>query len=194
MLENFDPNTIQDLDGARQAIIHLLNLIEDLTADLREAQAEIQRLRDENNRLKGEQGKPTIKPNQKPSPSNPTPHSSERERRKPHAWKKGNKVDQIHIDREQVVALNPTVLPPDAEFKGHEAVIVQDLILRTDTVRFFKEKYYSPTQGQTYLAALPKGWGDEKSSRKIVPDDPTFVPIALNVDECLPATGRKTAL
>ena len=33
MLENFDPNTIQDLDGARQAIIHLLDLIEDLTAD-----------------------------------------------------------------------------------------------------------------------------------------------------------------
>jgi hypothetical protein len=31
-----------------------------VTSDLRDAQAEIQRLRDENNRLKGEQGKPNI--------------------------------------------------------------------------------------------------------------------------------------
>ncbi|MFZ5902827.1 MAG: hypothetical protein ACOYZ8_04675, partial [Chloroflexota bacterium] len=161
MLENFDPNTIQDLDGARQAILHLLNLIEDLTADLREAQAEIQRLRDENNRLKGEQGKPTIKPNKKPGPSNPNNHSSERERHKPQEWKKGSKVDQIHVDREQVVSLNPAVLPPDAEFKGHEAVIVQDLILRTDNVRFLKEKYYSPAQSQTYLAELPQGYAGE---------------------------------
>jgi len=161
MLENFDPNAIQDLDGARQAIIHLLNLIEDLTADLREAQAEIQRLRDENNRLKGEQGKPTIKPNQKPAPPNPSNHSSERERHKPQAWKKRSKVDQIHIDREQVLPIDPQVLPSDAEFKGHDPVVVQDLILRTDNVRFLKEKYYSPTQGQSYLAALPKGYVGE---------------------------------
>lgn len=158
MLENFDPNAIQDLDGARQAIVHLLNLIEDLTTDLREAQAEIQRLRDENNRLKGEQGKPTIKPNKPPdSPK----HSSERERHKPQEWKKSSKVDRIQIDREQVVPIDPAVLPSDAEFKGHEAVIVQDLILRTDNVRFLKEKYYSAAQGQTYLAELPKGYTGE---------------------------------
>lgn len=161
MLENFDPNAIQDLDGARQAIIHLLNLIEDLTADLREAQVEIQRLRDENNRLRGEQGKPTIKPNKKPVPPNPSDHSSERERHKPQEWKKRSKVDQIHIDREQVVPIDPLVLPPDAEFKGHDPVIVQDLILRTDNVRFLKEKYYSPVQGQSYLAELPKGYVGE---------------------------------
>jgi regulator of replication initiation timing len=161
MLENFDPNTIQDLDGARQAIVHLLNLIEDLTADLREAQAENQRLRDENNRLKGEQGKPTIKPNKKPAPSPASDHSSERERRKPQEWKKQSKVDQIHIDREQVVPMDPLVLPPDAEFKGHDPVVVQDLILRTDNVRFLKEKYYSPAQGQSYLAALPQGYVGE---------------------------------
>ena len=161
MLENFDPNAIQDLDGARQAIVHLLNLIEDLTADLRAAQAEIQRLRDENNRLKGAQGKPDIKPNKKPAARNLSAHSSERERHKPQEWKKSSKIDRIHIDREQVVPIDPAVLPSDAEFKGHEAVIVQDLILRTDNVCFRKEKYYSPTQGQTYLAELPKGYAGE---------------------------------
>ena len=44
------------------AVVGLLNLIETLTAQHRADQEEIQRLRDENNRLKGEQGKPTFKP------------------------------------------------------------------------------------------------------------------------------------
>ena len=161
MLENFDPNTIQDLAGARQAIAQLLNLIENLSADLREAQAENQRLRDENHRLKGEQGKPDIQPSKKPGAPSPAHHSSERERHQPSAWKKSSKVDEIHIDREQIVPIEPSLLPPDAEFKGREAVVVQDLIIHTDNVRFLKEKYYSPSQGKTYLAELPKGYAGE---------------------------------
>lgn len=161
MLVNIDPNAIQDLDGARQAIVHLLNLIEDLTADLRDAQAEIQRLRDEINRLKGEQGKPDIKPNKQPAAPNRDYHSSERERHKPQAWKKSHKVEHIQIDREQVLPVDPAVLPPDAEFKGREPVIVQDLLLHTDNVRFWKETYYSPTQGKSYRAELPRGYTGE---------------------------------
>jgi hypothetical protein len=161
MLEDFDLQSIQDLEGARQAIAQLLNLIEDLTADLREAQAEIQRLRDEINRLKGEQGKPEIKPSKKPAPPSSADHSSERERHKPRDWKKSSKVDQIHVDREQVARVDPARLPPDAEFKGHEPVTVQDLIIHTDNIRFLKEKYYSPAQAKTYLAELPKGYEGE---------------------------------
>lgn len=55
MLDNLDLNAIQD-ENARELIRRLLNLIEQLSADLRQAQAESQRLRDENKRLKGEQG------------------------------------------------------------------------------------------------------------------------------------------
>ena len=62
MLEDIDLTGIQD-ENARQLIVRLLNLIEDLSADLRDAQVENQRLRDEVNRLKGEQGKPNIKAN-----------------------------------------------------------------------------------------------------------------------------------
>jgi DNA replication initiation complex subunit (GINS family) len=80
MLETIDLSGIQD-ENARQLIGRLLNLIEELSADLRDAQAEMQRLRDEINRLKGEQGKPSIKANKaKPVRSD---HSSEQERRKP---------------------------------------------------------------------------------------------------------------
>ena len=62
MLEDLDLNSIVD-DRARALVSRLLNLLEDVMADLRAAQAENQRLRDEIKRLKGEQGMPTIKSN-----------------------------------------------------------------------------------------------------------------------------------
>ncbi len=53
MLDDLDLSSITD-EGTRDVVARLLNLIETLANDLRDAQAEIQRLRDENNRLKGE--------------------------------------------------------------------------------------------------------------------------------------------
>ena len=155
MLEDFDLNSIAD-DRARELVRRLLNLLEGVMADLRAAQAENQRLRDEINRLKGEQGTPKVQSNT--SPPLRTDHSSEQERRKPKAWSKGRKTERIPIDREQVVQVAPDRLPPDAEFKGYEDVVVQDVIFRTDNVLFHKEKFYSPSQHQSYLASLPQGY------------------------------------
>ena len=62
MLEDFDLNRIQDIAGARQAILRLLNLVEELAAENRQLREDVQQLRDEINRLKGEQGQPKIKP------------------------------------------------------------------------------------------------------------------------------------
>ena len=39
--------------------------------------------------------------------------------------------------------------------------MVQDVHLRTDNVKFRKEKYYSASTGKTYLAPLPAGYGGE---------------------------------
>src|SRR6266481_6010813 len=155
MLEDLDLHSIAD-EQARELVRRLLNLLEDVRADLRAAQAEIQRLRNEINRLKGEQGQPTIKPNT-PSPP-PKDLSSEQERRTPKAWSKGRKTDRIPIDREQVVAVALADLPPDAVFKGYEDVVVQDVLFRTDHVLFRKEKFYSPSQHTTYVASLPPGY------------------------------------
>ena len=71
---------------------------------LRAAQAGNQRLRDEINRLKGEQGMPTIKANTPQPPRKD--HSSERERRTPKTWSKGRKTACIAVDREQVVSVD----------------------------------------------------------------------------------------
>src|SRR5438445_1315237 len=155
MFEDLDLCSIAD-ERARQLVQQLLNVLEDVMADLRAAQAENQRLRDELNRLKGEQGAPAIKANTPQPP--PKDHSSEQERRKPKTWSKGRKTDRIAIDREQVVQVDPTCLPSEAVFKVYEDVVVQDVIFRTDNVLFHKEKFYSPSQHQTYLASLPQGY------------------------------------
>jgi Transposase IS66 family len=158
MLEDLDLHSIAD-EQARELVRQLLNLLEDVRADLRAAQAENQRLRDEINRLKGEQGMPTIKANTPQPPLKD--HSSERERRTPKTWSKGHKIACIAVDREQVVSVDPARLPPDAEFKGYEDVVVQDVVFRTDNVLFHKEKFYSPAQHTTYLASLPQGYSGQ---------------------------------
>lgn len=154
MLENFNPEQIQDLEGARQAIKLLLNLVEELKQENNALRAEVQRLRDEINRLKGEQGQPDIKPNKKASQD----HSSEKERRQRQKRRKGSKLDKISIDREETLSLDKEQLPEDAEFKGYETVVIQDLAIRTDNVRFHKEKYYSAAERQTYIAPQPVGY------------------------------------
>ena len=161
MLEGFDPHTIQDIEGARQALLRLLDLVEELAGENRQLREELQQLRDENNRLKGEQGQPTVKPNQPSAAKCRRDYSSERERRKPRERKTASKVSQIKVDREEVVQVAPAELPPDAKFEGYEDVVVQDIKFETDNIRFRKEKFYSPAQGKTYLAELPAGYAGQ---------------------------------
>lgn len=158
MLPGFDPNQIQDLDRAREAIGMLLNMVEELKQENDALRKDVQQLRDEVNRLKGEQGKPKIKPGKKAGGSD---HSSEKERRQPKKRRRRRKVNRIKIDREKKLEVERSQLPEDAEFKGYEAVIIQDLVIKTDNVRFMKEKFYSPSLRKTYLAALPAGYQGE---------------------------------
>jgi hypothetical protein len=159
LLEGFDLNQIQDLEGARQAVVMLLNLVETLKTENQELREQTQRLRDEISRLKGEQGKPNIKPNRKKGVS--SNHSSEPERRQPKERKRHRKLDKVKIDRVEELDVAPERLPTDAEFKGHEEVVVQDLSLHTDNVLFRKRKYYSASEGKTHLAELPPGYEGE---------------------------------
>jgi regulator of replication initiation timing len=162
LLEHIDLDQIQDVEQAKQAIMRLFNLVEDLQTAIRQLQAENQRLRDENHRLKGEPGQPHIQPNKHGKGSGQGgDHSSEAERRKPQEWHKGRKLDQIQIDREEVLTVDPTQLPADAEFKGYEDTVVQDVVFRTDNVLYHKEKFYSPSERRTYLAALPPGYAGQ---------------------------------
>lgn len=158
MLPGLDPHQIKDLDQAREAIGILLNLVEELKQENILLREQVQELRDEVNRLKGEQGKPPIKPGKRGGGSD---HSSEKERRRPKKRRRRRKAQQVEIDREEKLQIERSELPEDAVFKGYEPVVIQDLVLKTNNVRFLKEKYYSPSLRETYLAALPAGYRGE---------------------------------
>lgn len=158
LLQSVDPQQIAD-ESVRQTVELLLNIIEQLNASLKELEAENQKLRDENNRLKGEQGKPDIKPNSKKGFK--PDHSSEQERKIPKEHRKSRKKETVKVDREQVIPIAKEELPADAQFKGYAEVVVQDLIVTTDNVRFLKETYYSPALRKTYIAPLPDGYEGE---------------------------------
>lgn len=144
--------------GARHAICGLLNVVEELMLENRTLRTEVQRLRDENNRLKGEQGQPTIKANTKPT-APAGDHASARERRRPTPRHVRRKLQQLVLDRTAVRAVDPALLPPDAACKGQEPVVVQDVVFRTDNVLLQKEKWYSPSAGKSSVASLPPGYG-----------------------------------
>src|SRR5205085_10039716 len=111
MLEDVDPTTIED-ERLRQVFISLMNLVEQLSVMVAQQAEEIQRLRDENNRLKGEQGKPKILPNTKAN----TALSSEKERRACRAHHTANKHAHRRIDRVVVVKVEREDVPAVAEF------------------------------------------------------------------------------
>ena len=156
MFEDIDLNAIRE-ENARELVKRLLNTIEQLSGAVQELRAENQRLRDENNHLKGEQGKPNIKGN-KTGRAPQVDHSSEQERHQGRRRHKSSKKTEVHIDREEVLKVDRARLPTDAKYKGCEAVVVQDLQLHPNNVRFYKEKYYSASRRQTYLAELPPGY------------------------------------
>ena len=159
MIADINLSAIQD-ETIRKQIRQLLNLVEKLSADLRALQEENQTLRDENNHLKGEQGKPKIKANKTVSVEM-SKHSSETERKNKRDRHQTSKKAKIKIDRKEVVKVRAEELPADAQFKGYVDVVVQDIVVKTDNVLFRKEKYYSPSTGKTYLARLPRGYEGE---------------------------------
>ncbi|MEO0686860.1 MAG: transposase [Cyanobacteria bacterium J06649_11] len=158
LLQSIDPKQIAD-EGVRQTVEVLLNLIEQLNSKVKQLEEENQKLRDENNRLKGEQGKPDIKANK--NIGFKKDHSSEKERKTPKEHSKKSKKKSIKIDREEILVYPQEQLPADAQFKGYEEVVVQDILLKSDNILFRKQKYYSPQTKKTYLAPLPIGYEGE---------------------------------
>ncbi len=79
-------------------------------------------------------------------------------------YKKRNrkaKLPQIVIDRHVECPVDKTKLPNDAISNGYESKVVQDVIIKTDNVKFHRQVYYSPFLKKTYLGDVPPGYKGE---------------------------------
>jgi hypothetical protein len=79
-------------------------------------------------------------------------------------YKKRNrkkKLSEIHIDRTENCEVDTTNLPEDIQFKGHTDKVVQDLIIKTDNIKFKREIYYSPSLNKTWAGKIPVGYEGE---------------------------------
>src|SRR3954447_2713699 len=106
------PPLLADLDLARSSdpvvrrtVEQLLNVVEELAQQNADLRAEVQALRDEVARLKGEQGKPVIRPAKSPA-APPAPYSSEAERHTPKPWTKAKKLALLPVDRDEVCTVD----------------------------------------------------------------------------------------
>jgi hypothetical protein len=160
-----DLQSLQDIDlaelnldsPAHELVQRLLNCIETLVAELDELRAENQHLRDEVAWLKGEKGKPRIKANH--SSDQATDDKPRLERRSKSHAASGQRVprkERIKIDREEVIKLDRSQLPPDVVHRGYRDVVIQNIIFKTDNVRYRLERVYSESKGQFYEASLAK--------------------------------------
>ena len=131
--------------------IRIFNIMEFLLQSYVQLTEENKSLKDEINRLKGEKGRPDIKPNV-PKKENDVPEQKEKKE-----WNKGTKNDKINIDRTVIIPVDRDNLPADAMFKGYQDRIVQNASLRTDNVMVRMEVWYSESEGRTIVAPLPEG-------------------------------------
>jgi hypothetical protein len=146
----------------KKVLNKLLNLVETIHSESEELKKENQQLKDEVSYLKGEQKKPDIKgKNQKNEDI-----SSEQERKnkgtddeaqkeEPKTRNREPKLPRVKIDREELCPVDKSILPEDRMFKGYSDVVIQDIKIVTDNVKYRREIYYSPSMNKTYLGDLP---------------------------------------
>lgn len=161
ILESISPIADKTVDpDIRKTVDILINLVEVLVAENEKHKKTIQQQQDEINLLKGEQGKPKIRP-QKGEDN----HSSDNDRKKRKKKKKKKtrqkKKNTVKADRTVLCTINQDKLPQDAERKGYKSIIIQDIKVTTDNIEFQREVYYSKSFNKTYIADLPDGYAGE---------------------------------
>jgi len=159
-LRDLDPDTLPEAE-LRPTLTRLVALLEEVLTWANSLAESNEELKAEVRRLKGQSPRPKFPPSKPESPMILPPktgkdHSSEKERREPKVRRKRKKRSDLRIDSTVQLTCDPTTLPPDAEFKGYEERLVQELVIESRNVLYRREKYYSPSLRRTFLAPFPE--------------------------------------
>jgi Transposase IS66 family len=109
--------------------------------------AEIQLLRDEIARLKGQKPRPNIKPSRLEAAS----RRSKTQKRKKRSKKSKTKKIEIH----EVVSIKPDNLPEGSKLKDHQEYIVQDIVIGNWNTCYRRQRWRTPS-GEYILGQLPE--------------------------------------
>src|SRR3954452_1808316 len=138
------PN-LEDLSAAE-----LRSLVVSLLESVAQLEAKVASLTEENTRLKGLKGRPNLKPSGMEKGTDPSPAASgktDRPQRRPGPPKSARLI----VNEDRVVPLSPQ---PGWRFKGFKVYTVQDLVLETRVVRYWRPCYRTP-EGRLVIAPLP---------------------------------------
>jgi hypothetical protein len=138
------------LVGLRQLVGTLVAKFSEVGAENAALKAENQVLRDEVARLKGLPPRPPLRPSgmEKATGGAGPGKSGKRSRRR-----RGGKRDREAVTAEVVVKAAP---PPGSRFRGYQDILVRELTLTPEVVRYRRERWATPS-GETVLAPLPAG-------------------------------------
>ena len=117
---------------------------------IRALRAENQALRDEVARLKGLPPRPPSRPSGMEQATQPGATDTDEKRSK---RPRGVKRDAQAITAERVLK---AAVPAGSRFKGYEDILVRDLRLSAEVIRYRRERWLLPS-GETVLAPLPAG-------------------------------------
>jgi len=155
-IRDINPERLTSLKEFQDALYLLLNAIEELQEKNRDLEYRNQLLLDENNRLKGGNGRPDIKPSKKLGDIS-SQGKEHGKAIKEQAKEKPTQDRSIEIDHQIKIDMDRSLLPADAVFKGYEKYVQQDLIIERSNKEFLLAIYYSPSEGKRYKAAFPQG-------------------------------------
>src|SRR3954464_15027111 len=142
------PN-LEDLSAAE-----LRSLVVSLLESVAQLEAKVAALSEENARLKGLKGRPTLKPSGMEKGTDAAPAASgQTGRLKRRRDPRPPKSARLIVDEERVIALAPQ---PGWRFKGFKVYTVQDLVIETRVVRYWRPCYRTP-EGKLVVAPLPPG-------------------------------------
>jgi len=139
------------LTELRELVGTLLAKVAELGSVIAALKTENQALRDEVARLKGLPPRPPSRPSgmEKATGGSAGPGKGGKRSRR----RRGAKRDRDAVTAEVVVKAAP---PPGSRFKGYQDILVRELVISAEVVRYRRERWGTPS-GETVLAPLPGG-------------------------------------